>query len=636
MDNLRIAVLDEIDTFKEANLKKLRHSINDIIIEQEKNIKICTECLKVKDLEIAFDIIENSNVIIFDWAVENNSPSNYVSKNISQFGYEQSDFYTGEMKDYWNFIHKEDLKRVKNDYYGSKSSNTLESQQVYRIKTKTNEIRWVEERLIFERNDNFEIIKEKGLLIDVTELKILEHELKKSETRLNKIFENAPAIIATTNSKGLISAVNRMFTKITGYKEEELLNVSILSLIKNESFFKSELGRYIVKDLIDPSKDENIDLEIICKDGSNKYINITANVIDESNGEIQIIGLDITEKKADEKRIKYLSYHDKLTGLHNRAHFDDVLEKSTSYPFSIIIADMNGLKEVNDNFGHKEGDHYLVEMASIFRSVCSESDVICRIGGDEFSIVCTGEDITYAKKICEDIKNKCKEISKQRDEDISISLGYSSVNSKEDVIEKVLKEADDNMYKDKSTLGKSTRSLLIKAILKELAETTPETKEHAKRVKDLAVRIGKEMNLDRQVLDEILIAAPLHDLGKITIPEEILNKKGKLTEEEYLLIKNHSFAGYNILKTSGATKKIAKYVLHHHERMDGNGYPNGLKAEEIPLVSRIIAVADAYDVMTINRRHTDLISKDQAIKELIDNSGTQFDKSIVDIFIKTL
>ena len=152
----------------------------------------------------------------------------------------------------------------------------------------------------------------------------------------------------------------------------------------------------------------------------------------------------------------------------------------------------------------------------------------------------------------------------------------------------------------------------------------------------MAVKIGKYLGLEMSRIDELKIAADLHDIGKIGISEEILLKPGKLTEDEYKIIKTHSEKGYRIIKASSELKEVAESVLYHHERLDGRGYPIGLKGEEIPLLSRIISVCDSYDVMTSDRVYKKAMSKEDAIEELKRCSGTQFDPSLVKVFIECI
>lgn len=162
------------------------------------------------------------------------------------------------------------------------------------------------------------------------------------------------------------------------------------------------------------------------------------------------------------------------------------------------------------------------------------------------------------------------------------------------------------------------------------------TKGHSGRVADFATQIAKKFDFSPEQHEEIHIAGHLHDLGKVGISDSILQKKGKLNIEEYKKIQEHSILGYNILVKVSHLKKLAKYVKHHHERWDGNGYPDKLKGEEIPIQSRILSVADAYDAMTSRRSYRNNLSKEYAVNELIENKWTQFDGNVVDAFVELL
>ncbi len=190
------------------------------------------------------------------------------------------------------------------------------------------------------------------------------------------------------------------------------------------------------------------------------------------------------------------------------------------------------------------------------------------------------------------------------------------------------------MYQNKLLESPSIRGFAIDIILNTIFEIDPKTKVHSENVASYATKLAVAMKLPQTEIMEIKTAALLHDIGKIATPVSILNKEGKLTNEEYEEIKKHSERGYRILSSGPNMENIAKYCLHHHEYYDGNGYPNRLLKEEIPLQSRIISIADSYDAMVSERSYKDTLTKQEAIDEIIRCSGTQFDPDIADIFIK--
>ena len=200
----------------------------------------------------------------------------------------------------------------------------------------------------------------------------------------------------------------------------------------------------------------------------------------------------------------------------------------------------------------------------------------------------------------------------------------------------VYKIAEDHMYKRKLLQRESSHSSIISSITATMYAKSQETEEHAERIKALAQRLGKRLNLTQQQLDELALIAMLHDIGKVGIDEKILNKPGKLNREEWREMKKHPEIGYRIAMASPDLVSVAEYILSHHERWDGRGYPRGLKGKEIPLLARIIAITDAYDAMMMDRPYRKALSKEQALSEIRNNAGTQFDPEIAEIFVNMM
>ena len=348
--------------------------------------------------------------------------------------------------------------------------------------------------------------------------------------------------------------------------------------------------------------------------------------------------IDITETKKNEEKIKQLSYHDTLTGLCNRVCFREKLKETNDenkLPISIIIGDINGLKLTNDVFGHHEGDKLLKRAAQILKDSCRENDIIARYGGDEFAIVLPNTPYKHVEKICERIKESCNS-KNQGVIPISISIGCATKETPEENIYNTFKTAEDRMYRHKILESKSMRNSILSSLETVLHEKDLETKEHASRLVETTAKVARFLGLQQNEMDDLNLFARLHDIGKIMIDESILKKCGNLTDDEYAEIKKHSEAGYRIAESSKEMHNIAEYILTHHERWDGKGYPHGLKEKEIPLPSRILSIADAYDAMTNGRSYRKAMSKKDAIAELRNCSGKQFDPEIVPIFISVI
>lgn len=439
-----------------------------------------------------------------------------------------------------------------------------------------------------------------GFTLDVTEKRQAEIKLKKSEERFYMLAEHSLTIVWEVDSNGLYTYVSHIAEKLLGYRPEELIGK------KHFYDLHPEDGQEAFKNAafeIFARKASFRNLENCAQSKASDIVWLNKNGIPLLDEHGDLIGYqgsdtDITERKDAEKKIRYLSFHDSLTGLYNRIYLEKEMQRldtGRQLPIGIIMADLNDLKLVNDTFGHEVGDEMLKHIAEILRNSCRKEDIIARWGGDEFVIFLpqtTEEDVNT---ICKRINERCK-VTYVKDIPLSLALGSAIKNSTDKNLAEILKEAEENMYKHKLAGNQRLRSTVLNTLLKNLEAKSFETEAHYSGMQNVAQRIGKKTGLSESELSKLKILIPLHDIGEVNISEEILNKKGPLTAGEWEIIRKHPETGYRIVRATEEFAHVAGDILSHHERWDGSGYPQGLKGKEIPLLARITAIADAYEV----------------------------------------
>ncbi|EQK46544.1 diguanylate cyclase domain protein [[Clostridium] bifermentans ATCC 19299] len=482
-----------------------------------------------------------------------------------------------------------------------------------------------------------EIIAVTGIIHDISEFKQYEEDNIYQKKLVETIINSIPDIVFYKDKEGKYVGGNNAFFE--GFYEKD--KIDVIGKTDVELSEDKNLAEYLIKkdkEVIDSKK--NIYSKLKIRNSKNEvtyFESIKTPVINEKN-EVVGVSRDITKRKELENMLRQMSYTDKLTGLFNRAYFEEqikILNNEKFYPLSMIIGDANGLKKLNDTRGHLEGDKLIIKISEILKNSCNERDLIFRWGGDEFIILMPNTNSICAQSTYNTILENCKKASNYAMK-ISIALGISTKVDNKLSIEDLIKEAEDTMYQEKLLSKESRKNYIMKSLQKTLEEKSLETRDHTGRTVEYAYKIGKRLNLNSKQIRELKVLAYLHDIGKIGVCESIIEKPGPLTQEEYNLIKNHSEKGFRIANCTPDLSHVAYGILTHHERYDGNGYPLGLKGEEIPLLSRIISVVDAFDAMTSDRAYRKAMSKLQAIEELRKNSGTQFDSKIVDVFIEEI
>ncbi len=540
------------------------------------------------------------------------------------------------------FTHPEDLAKESVLFAQIVSGEINQYDIVKRFILRSDEVVWVHLYCrVFHRDLVSNVTKFVVIIQDISNDIENEHNLKEASLFLTTLLDSIPDHIFYKNKEGFYLGCNAAFENSCGLSRTEIIGKNDFDLYDStlsKKFIQSDL------EAIKGSKAVRTEETVMYPDGRTIITETLKTKYKNTDGIIAgIIGIsrDITERKREQERIEFLNIHDVMTGLYNRMYFDkelDRIDEQQELPYSIISVDIDSLKLTNDMFGHQTGDQLIIRTADILRDCCGDG-IVARTGGDEFCILLPGTDENEIKNYVNNIRIQLDEQKNENDAVstmLSISWGYSTKNRNDQTISEIINTAEENMYRRKLLKHQTMRSSLLTTIKELLFSKGSETKEHADRMAKLANMLGKELELNETDLDSLELMATLHDVGKIGISSHILSKPGKLDEAEWMEIKKHPEIGYRIAITVPELQGVAEYILCHHERWDGNGYPQGLSGTDIPYISRLISVIDAFDAMTEDRAYRKAMTRDEALKEILTNAGTQFDPSIARAFVKNI
>ncbi|MBT8214474.1 MAG: diguanylate cyclase [Acidimicrobiia bacterium] len=355
------------------------------------------------------------------------------------------------------------------------------------------------------------------------------------------------------------------------------------------------------------------------------------------------------------RQLQALSVTDWLTGLKNHGYYfdrlSDELDRSLRHrrPMSVVIGDIDDFKQINDTRGHAAGDRVLQEVSAAMADAIRSADIVCRIGGEEFGFLLPETDSAGSVLVAERVREAVAALNITGVGSVTVSLGVASVPEHAVDRDELMEAADRALYLAKRegknrvrvagqavALGGSKsqksngRMQIVDLLVRVLRLRDPRLAEASTRTAEVAIALGAQANLSTARLEHLRVAALLQEVGKIGVPDSVLYKRGALTEDEWKQIREHPKKGFELV--GGLIHPEAgEAVLANHERWDGAGYPRGLKGEEIPLLARVLLVADAYVAMTMDRPFRTAMTPQDALEELRKNAGTQFDPGVVDL-----
>lgn len=511
----------------------------------------------------------------------------------------------------------------------------------YEIQTKDGKTKWVWEqgRGVYDHQDR--VIAIEGLIIDISE-RVENNRIRQLvQDKLSAVLRSIGDGVITVDKEGKIDFINPMAAQIL-----ELNSSSIGEQFDDQLTFLSTLSKQAVESPVTQClKNRKVQsmqqqMTMVTRQGKSLEVETNASPLINQNAieGVVLVFRDVTSRLAKERQIEYLSYHDGLTGLYNRRFFEEEirrLDMPRNLPITLAVGDVNGLKVINDGFGHPVGDQLIQSAAHAIKNSCRNDEIIARTGGDEFAILLPGVGEQEAEKVIERMRKNAKD-SIIMGLPVSIAFGYATKINPNQSIFKVLQEAEDRMYQNKISDSSTSRNQTIKTMLQSLFNRSPREEAHILNVSDICERFANAMGFDRDQIIELKLAAQLHDIGKIAVEQRILEKPGVLNDLERIQMQRHTETGFRILSTTAEYLNVAQIVYDHHERVDGTGYPRGLKGDQIPIGARMLSIAEAVDVMSNDQPHRKALDKQQIKAELIRCSHTQFDAGLVDIFNKTV
>ncbi len=612
--------------FTTLHIRSIQYSKDSLLIERDKDADILANEERVQAL------IKESNAFV--WETDKKGNYTFVSPEAEAvIGYKPDELVN--KKSVWDIM-PEDTQQAEIDF-GLRAIEEGIRIQGYdnRIVHKEGKTIWVSSSGMPLKNDTGKTIGFRGIDIHITDRKEAELKLQASENTLSALFDYMEEglvmveAICDENDQMIsyrVKRINHHYETILSLKEAEVINQDVRDV------FGVKEAPYLAhfNDVYKTGKGKRFEAYF---EPTSQHLLMSLYKIDDKL--LGTLFMDISKEKERETHIEYLSTHDSLTGLKNRYYYDQIAqtyETQHASHYGVIMADLNGLKLINDAFGHELGDALMVHTAEYLKSFLRAEDDIMRLGGDEFIII-----MPHTHE--EDVKTIHYRMVEQQFHHpfdglpFSLSIGYAMGREHRSFYE-TTRIAEAFLYQHKLKESENYKRTVIDRIMETFRREQPVEYKHMKRVSALCERFALELNMSEQEVNQVKEVAYYHDIGKIAVNQAILDKVDPLTDIEFLEIQRHSELTYHILSSVNLYAQYADQALSHHENVDGTGYPRGIKADKIPFISKMIRIADSYEAMTRTRTYAKAKTHQEAVQELRDFKGIYYDEDLVETFVE--